>query len=114
MHATASMPVMPPLQPVLQQHEITQAEFARGVGLSAAAVCRLVRHGLLPARNPAAVRGMPPMPAVKENGRLPARRPIRSVPLHRAMPELIPAVSGCCSSGQGEWKRMWHQEAWQF
>ena len=56
MHSTASMPVMPPLQPVLQQHEITQAEFARGVGLSAAAVCRLVRHGLLPARNPAAVR----------------------------------------------------------
>jgi len=56
MHATASMPVMPPLQPVLQQHEITQAEFARGVGLSAAAVCRLVRHGLLPARNAAAVR----------------------------------------------------------
>lgn len=56
MHATASMPVMPPLQPVLQQHEITQAEFARGVGLSAAAACRLVRHGLLPARAPGDVR----------------------------------------------------------
>lgn len=58
MHATAttSISVMPPLQPVLQAHEITQSEFAAGVGLSAAAACRLVKHGLLPARKSAEVR----------------------------------------------------------
>jgi len=56
MHATTSMPVMPPLHAVLQQHEITQAEFARAMGMSAAATCRLVKHGLLPARGPGEVR----------------------------------------------------------
>ena len=54
--ATTAIPVMPPLQPVLDLHEITQAEFARGAGLSAAAACRLVKHGFLPARRPAEVR----------------------------------------------------------
>lgn len=52
-HAT---PCMPPLAPVLQRHEITQAEFARAMGLSSAATCRLVKHGLLPARRPGDVR----------------------------------------------------------
>ena len=52
-HATTTLP---PLLPVLSAHQITQSEFARGVGLSAAAACRLVKHGLLPARQPAAVR----------------------------------------------------------
>lgn len=56
MHATVTVPVMPPLQPVLQAHEITQSEFAAALGLSAAAACRLVKHGLLPARKPAEVR----------------------------------------------------------
>lgn len=55
MRACAPTPAMPPLQPLLQQHEITQSEFAKGVGLSAAAACRLVKHGLLPARRPAEV-----------------------------------------------------------
>jgi len=54
--ATATVPVMPPLQPVLQQHDITQSEFAAAVGLSTAAACRLVKHGLLPARKSAEVR----------------------------------------------------------
>ena len=56
MPAAVSVPCMPPLQPVLQQHEITQAEFARAMGLSTAAACRLVKHGLLPARRPGDVR----------------------------------------------------------
>lgn len=56
MHATTATPVMPPLQPVLQAHEITQSEFAAAMGMSAAAACRLVKHGLLPARKPAEVR----------------------------------------------------------
>lgn len=50
---TTSTAVMPPLQQLLQEHEITQAEFAKGTGMSAAAACRLVKHGLLPARRPA-------------------------------------------------------------
>ena len=54
--ASAAIPCMPPLAPVLQQHEITQAEFARAMGLSSAAACRLVKHGLLPARRPGDVR----------------------------------------------------------
>ena len=56
MRAAMYAPCMPPLQPVLQQHEITQAEFARAMGLSTAAACRLVKHGLLPARRPGEVR----------------------------------------------------------
>ena len=56
MPAAVSVPCMPPLAPVLQQHEITQAEFARAMGLSTAAACRLVKHGLLPARRPGEVR----------------------------------------------------------
>lgn len=56
MRATASIPVMPPLHAVLRRHEITQSEFARAVGLSTAAACRLVKHGLLPARSPGDVR----------------------------------------------------------
>lgn len=56
MRAAMYVPCMPPLQPVLQRHEITQAEFARAMGLSTAAACRLVKHGLLPARRPGEVR----------------------------------------------------------
>ena len=58
MHATAttSIPVMPPLYPVLRQYEITQSEFAKGTGMSTAAACRLVKHGLLPARGPGEAR----------------------------------------------------------
>ena len=55
MRAQTATNVMPPLQSVLQEHEITQAEFAKGVGLSSAAACRLVKHGLLPARRPTEV-----------------------------------------------------------
>lgn len=56
MRASIAVPVMPPLASVLQAHEITQSDFAAAVGLSAAAACRLVKHGLLPARRPAEVR----------------------------------------------------------
>ncbi|TQL73066.1 ExeA family protein [Delftia sp. HK171] len=56
MHAYTAIPVMPPLQPVLEAHEITQSDLARAVGLSAAAACRLVKHGLLPARRAGEVR----------------------------------------------------------
>lgn len=52
---TTSTAVMPPLQQLLLEHEITQAEFAKGTGMSTAAACRLVKHGLLPARRPAEV-----------------------------------------------------------
>lgn len=55
MQMIASTAVMP-LQPVLDAHDITQSDFARGIGLSAAAACRLVKHGQLPARKPAEVR----------------------------------------------------------
>lgn len=56
MLAQTSIPVMPPLQPVLEAHEITQSDFARAIGLSTAAACRLVKHGLLPARRAGDVR----------------------------------------------------------
>ena len=56
MHAYTAVAVMPPLQPVLAAHEITQSDLARAVGLSAAAACRLVKHGLLPARRAGEVR----------------------------------------------------------
>lgn len=56
MLAQTSIPVMPPLQPVLEAHEITQSDFARAIGLSAAAACRLAKHGLLPARRAGEVR----------------------------------------------------------
>lgn len=56
MHAYTAVAVMPPLQPVLEAHEITQSDLARAVGLSAAAACRLVKHGLLPARRAGEVR----------------------------------------------------------
>ena len=59
MPAAVSVPCMPPLAPVLQQHEITQAEFARGMGLSTAAACRLVKHGLLPRAAPATCAAAP-------------------------------------------------------
>lgn len=44
------------LQGVLSSHGIQQADLCRALGLSKAAVCRLVRHGRLPARRAEAVR----------------------------------------------------------
>lgn len=44
------------LQPVLLAHGINQAELVRALGMSKAAVCRLVKHGQLPARRAADVR----------------------------------------------------------
>ena len=44
------------LQPVLAQHGIPQTDLVRALGLSKAAVCRLVTHGQLPARRAAEVR----------------------------------------------------------
>lgn len=55
-YATTSIPVMPPLQPVLDRYEITQSDLARALRISTAAACRLVKHGLLPARRPQEVR----------------------------------------------------------
>lgn len=54
MNAALASP--PPLQPVLREHGITQSEFARAIGLSATAVCRLVVHGEWPARRADEVR----------------------------------------------------------
>lgn len=51
----ATLPVMQPLADVLAAHEITQAELAKALGLSAAAACRYCRS-LLPARRPGEVR----------------------------------------------------------
>lgn len=60
MHAgttfSTTVPVMQPLADVLAAHELTQAQLAKALGLSAAAACRLARHGLLPARRPGDVR----------------------------------------------------------
>lgn len=56
MQAYTAVAVMPPLQPVLDAHEITQSDLARAIGLSTAAACRLVKHGLLPARRAGDVR----------------------------------------------------------
>ncbi len=50
--ATTSTTAVPPLARVLAVHEITQAELARDMGVSRAAVCLLVKHGKLPARRP--------------------------------------------------------------
>lgn len=44
------------LQPVLAEHGIPQTDLVRALGLSKAAVCRLVNHGQLPARRAADVR----------------------------------------------------------
>lgn len=44
------------LQPVLVEHGIPQADLVRALGLSKAAVCRLVTHGQLPARRASEVR----------------------------------------------------------
>ncbi len=44
------------LAPVLSAHGIQQSDLVRAVGLSKAAVCRLVTHGQLPARRTADVR----------------------------------------------------------
>ena len=56
MPTTTPSSCMVPLAAVLQQYEITQAEFAKGIGLSTSAASRLVKHGLLPARRPEGVR----------------------------------------------------------
>lgn len=53
MRVASPTAVAPSLASVLAVHSISQAELARGMGVSRAAVCLLVKHGKLPARNPA-------------------------------------------------------------
>ena len=55
-HAHAFASPIPSLQPVLIAHGIAQSDLGRAVGLSKAAVCRLVTRGQLPVRRAADVR----------------------------------------------------------
>ncbi|GKT22554.1 AAA family ATPase [Acidovorax sp. SUPP3334] len=54
--ASLSVPVMPPLQPVLAELGIQSRDLARAANLSRSAASRLVAHGLLPARRAGEVR----------------------------------------------------------
>lgn len=56
MRAYLSIPVMPPLQPVLTDLGIASADLARAANLSRSAANRLVAHGLLPTRRAGEVR----------------------------------------------------------